>query len=258
MIKTHFLDKIKKNNILNASDIKAVFSQLEVIINVSDMMLLDLADQIEAKKTNLIGKVFVTLGEILKTYAFYVNNYDESIKTLQAVKKSNKKFNKLCSEVEQSGVTRGLSLDDLLIIVVQRLPRYVLLLTDLLKCTPETHPDYSDLNKGLQKIRETADHVNKSKSDSDKLTYSLQIHNVLGIKDIPSHRSFIHECTLHKTAEEENAKTFFQLYIFNDLVILVKFGVDETLYWFKMFALVANQLVPFLGQSFGSLRVLMC
>ena len=42
-----------------------------------------------------------------------------------------------------------LSLESLLILPVQRIPRYELFLKELLKCTGKTHPDYKYLESGL-------------------------------------------------------------------------------------------------------------
>ncbi len=44
---------------------------------------------------------------------------------------------------------RRLSINDFLIKPVQRLPKYVILLKDLLKHTPKDHPDYNNITKAL-------------------------------------------------------------------------------------------------------------
>lgn len=46
-----------------------------------------------------------------------------------------------------------------LILPVQRLPRYVLLLRDLLKFTPEEHTDFENLSKAVDKMSSVADYV---------------------------------------------------------------------------------------------------
>jgi len=44
---------------------------------------------------------------------------------------------------------------------IQRIPRYRLLLQELLKYTPETHPDYANINKAVAEIMKVAEHVNE-------------------------------------------------------------------------------------------------
>lgn len=41
---------------------------------------------------------------------------------------------------------RGMQLTDFLIKPIQRLPKYLLLLRDILKHTPQEHPDFENIN----------------------------------------------------------------------------------------------------------------
>jgi hypothetical protein len=69
---------------------------------------------------------------------------------VEQLKKSNPAFMKLVKECERSKEFRGLSLEDMRVKPVQRLPKYVLLFQDLVKHTMPSHPDYLDLVKVLQ------------------------------------------------------------------------------------------------------------
>jgi len=51
---------------------------------------------------------------------------------------------------------------------VQRIPRYMLLLRELISKTPETHPDYEDLKKAHVVIASVAEEVNKGVGDAEK------------------------------------------------------------------------------------------
>lgn len=53
---------------------------------------------------------------------------------------------------------------------------------ELLRLTEETHPDYSNISKALEKIREITDLINKSvkQTDSAKI-YDQILHTVKGI-----------------------------------------------------------------------------
>lgn len=59
---------------------------------------------------------------------------------------------------------------------VQRVPRYNLLLQDLLKHTDESHPDYKKIQESLAKMNEVATKINESvrKSDNAKRIASLE------------------------------------------------------------------------------------
>jgi len=54
---------------------------------------------------------------------------------------------------EKHPLSKKLTVDGLLILPVQRVPRYVLLLSDMLKLTSPTHPDFADLTKTMEKIK---------------------------------------------------------------------------------------------------------
>lgn len=56
----------------------------------------------------------------------------------------------------------GRDLPTFLIMPIQRLPRYVLLLGELLKYTPESSPEYSSLSSALAAIKETTEQVNST------------------------------------------------------------------------------------------------
>lgn len=59
---------------------------------------------------------------------------------------------------------------------IQRLPRYVLLLQDLLAHTPATHVDFQDLTKALDGMVAIAAEVNLKKKTSDNVVRSLHQH----------------------------------------------------------------------------------
>lgn len=59
--------------------------------------------------------------------------------------------------------TRAPDLTDLLITPVQRPPRYLLMLKELLKRTQESHPDYNNLTTAVQKMERTNQVINERK-----------------------------------------------------------------------------------------------
>ena len=65
--------------------------------------------------------------------------------------------------MQRSKVSTGkLSLDDLLIKPVQRIPRYLLFIKDLLKHTSASHPDHAPLTQALDELTGLAERVNES------------------------------------------------------------------------------------------------
>ena len=73
----------------------------------------------------------------------------------------------MCVCVQRSKATSAgkLSLDDLLIKPVQRIPRYLLFIKDLLKHTSVSHPDHAPLQQALDELTGLVERVNESERE---------------------------------------------------------------------------------------------
>ena len=61
-------------------------------------------------------------------------------------------FNTFCLEIRDQ--CKGKTLSSLLILPIQRLPRYKLCLTEIVKNTENSHPDITDLKRALELVGE--------------------------------------------------------------------------------------------------------
>lgn len=92
-------------------------------------------------------------------YSLYVKNFSSSLSRIESERKSNPAFSKFLKETEKSTWGKGsgafgfgLGFQAHLLTIVQRIPRYKMLVGDLLKSTPEGHRDRKDLEKGFGMI----------------------------------------------------------------------------------------------------------
>lgn len=76
---------------------------------------------------SLDPKIFISLAPFMKVFVPYVINF-EQFATLYSKLKSRKKWVKFESECEKDPISNSLNLPDILIMPIQRLPRYKLLL----------------------------------------------------------------------------------------------------------------------------------
>jgi hypothetical protein len=67
------------------------------------------------------------------------------------------------------------SLDSFLIMPVQRIPRYILLLSELKKHTPSDHPDYPKITEAWTSMQEVANYVNEKKRESESTVPSALV-----------------------------------------------------------------------------------
>jgi hypothetical protein len=113
-----------------------------------------------------IGKLFIEFGEeFTQAYRRYIEGYAVSRKQLSGEIKTNTEFQQF---IEEKRKEHQWKLDDLLVLPVQRTTRYHLLLKDLVKETPDTHPDKFDLQQGWTCMRGLAESVNDQKRRADE------------------------------------------------------------------------------------------
>jgi len=114
----------------------------------------------------------------------------------------------------------GLDFGAFLIMPIQRIPRYRLLLEELLSHTPPGHPDYKDLQAALDKLIAVAKDVNKAITDQENRDRMIKIsRKLIDLKEdliLPS-RYFIREGDLQKVCRKERKPRHF--FLFNDTVM---------------------------------------
>jgi CRP-like cAMP-binding protein len=109
-----------------------------------------------------VGDLFGEFEPYLHPYKRYCSRYEESLRMLITLAESNAKFKKALEYFDNHCFGfNGLRLRDYLITPVQRVPRYNLLIRDLLSYTPESHPDHPLLTSALAKIASTASDINE-------------------------------------------------------------------------------------------------
>jgi hypothetical protein len=114
---------------------------------------------------------------------------------------------------------------------IQRIPRYVLLLRELIKSTNQQHPDYENLNNALAQIKELADYINTRKRDTDEANKILAIQKrIIGWPAVPkiplNYLTFYRTKLLPKNIADCSEKAFFVSETMIVLEILI-----VTFYW---------------------------
>lgn len=179
---TIWYDPIKNQNpsdpIIPLDLAKSLFSNLEIIFNINKQFLEDLEGVIKNWSPNqCVGNVFVSSIPFFKVYKQYINDYSKSIEMYQELlkKKSFKKYIDECMRLSGSND----NLPSYLITPIQRIPRYQLLLTELCKYTPSSHPDYEALHQALEKIKSVAAEINDNKREAENIYHCAEIQNMI-------------------------------------------------------------------------------
>eukprot|EP01105_Mastigella_eilhardi_P014029 TRINITY_DN3190_c0_g2_i5.p1 TRINITY_DN3190_c0_g2~~TRINITY_DN3190_c0_g2_i5.p1 ORF type:complete len:832 (-),score=199.87 TRINITY_DN3190_c0_g2_i5:77-2548(-) len=146
--------------VVSMKSIGDIFSNVCEVIHVNQELLKKLEDRIPNwGPTSMIGDVFLALIPYLKLYTIYcANHYTATEKVAQESSKAS-----FGAFLKSAGTESGhpeKSLDSYLILPVQRIPRYQLLLKEVVKLTPAGHPDLKNLEEALANITKVATHIN--------------------------------------------------------------------------------------------------
>jgi len=116
--------------------------------------------------------------------------------------------------------TKSLDLLSFLIMPVQRIPRYILLLGDLLKNTPKEHSDYKETETALQKTKEIAEYLNEGKRRAENASKVVAIQDsLIGLDEelVKEGRYFVREGSLIK--KKKNASDYIYIFLLSDVLL---------------------------------------
>jgi len=108
-----------------------------------------------------VGKIFKQFAPFFKMFTMYLNNYEHAINLKCSLCDTNAAFNEFVNHAQCDPRCKAMDLNSFLITPVQRVPRYKLLLEELLKKCPETEPDYKLLQEAFELTKESAKHNNE-------------------------------------------------------------------------------------------------
>ncbi|XP_046389865.1 active breakpoint cluster region-related protein [Ischnura elegans] len=108
-----------------------------------------------------IGEHFCTMASNINIYGAFLHNYGHATDTVRKCSAASHQFAQITTDIRlRSLAGQSLSLEDLLHKPVARVQKNALVLHDLLKYTPETHPDHKTLNKALKMTQNFLDEFN--------------------------------------------------------------------------------------------------
>ena len=190
-----------------------------------------------------LGSTLLHYSSYFRVYQSYLENYDDALKTLVQLRASSAALDVFLTWQEKC---EGSSLDSLLIMPVQRLPRYLLLLQEIIKIEEkliaerQTHPGttglfhhyplaYSDILTAREKISRIAEAINSSLHVKESVQVvahlqSLFEHDSKFVPFATPTRQLVKEGVLKKINEtRKNAflgsSSSYHFFLFNDLFL---------------------------------------
>ncbi len=209
--------------ILELDKVQALFGNIAEIRTFNTSFLAELATRCEQLDTQArLGDLFLKWGPFFKIYITYCNNHERAAHMYLALREEPR-FGAWLENTRT--LTQVDPLDSYLIRPVQRIPRYLLLLQDMLKCTPAEHADHADLKNGVAQMQVLADLINSAIKQAEKLNQVLQIQERLGVHDlVEPWRVFVRTgvmqlCALDNSSMFKKDVANYWFYLFNDLLV---------------------------------------
>uniref|UniRef100_A0A3Q4B9R7 DH domain-containing protein n=1 Tax=Mola mola TaxID=94237 RepID=A0A3Q4B9R7_MOLML len=156
-------------------------------------------------------------------YSAYIDNFLNAKDAVRIAKEAKPAFHKFLEQNMRENKEKQ-ALGDLMIKPVQRIPRYELLVKDLLKHTPEDHPDHLYLLDAQRDIKRLAERINKGRHSAEeaereaRVIQEIEAH-IEGVEHILNpQRKFLRQ-EMVMEAKTVGGKKDRSLFLFSDLII---------------------------------------
>uniref|UniRef100_A0A4W5QA31 Rho guanine nucleotide exchange factor 10 like n=1 Tax=Hucho hucho TaxID=62062 RepID=A0A4W5QA31_9TELE len=173
--------------ILSEKKVRPIFYRLREILQCHSMFQIALASRVaEWDLSEKIGDLFVasfSKSMVLDVYSDYVNNFTNAMALIKKACISKPAFLDFLKKKQVSSPDR-ITLYGLMVKPIQRFPQFILLLQDMLKNTPRTHPDRLPLQLALTELETLAERLNEQKRVADQVAEIQQLARSIGDRQL--------------------------------------------------------------------------
>ncbi|KAG8522809.1 Rho guanine nucleotide exchange factor 17 [Galemys pyrenaicus] len=160
---------------------------------------------------------------LVNIYSAYIDNFLNAKDAVRVAKEARPAFLKFLEQSMRENKEKQ-ALSDLMIKPVQRIPRYELLVKDLLKHTPEDHPDHPLLLDAQRNIKQVAERINKGVRSAEeaerhaRVLQEIEAH-IEGMEDLQAPlRRFLRQ-EMVTEVKAVGGKKDRSLFLFTDLIV---------------------------------------
>ena len=211
-----YVNPLRKLDILSNNEINTQFLNWELFVGLHKSLHETMIRDYATNSLNL-GARFKTFSHFLKCYSQYLSNYEQARAERGRLLTSNKRFSTFVEKAELDPTSELLPLESYLMEPVQRVPRYRLLLEELLRFTPENHPEHEAVSEALRLTAEVGQSNADAIAERDKRYRIMEIMMQLtpstrvNLLDDPS-RELIKEAILQRQCRRGVKEFYFWLF----------------------------------------------
>ncbi|KAF1747680.1 hypothetical protein GCK72_024146 [Caenorhabditis remanei] len=192
---------------------RSLFGEISAICKTHQILL-------ESLRTKPIADVFTKFVPFLKLYTSYATHYPNALK-IHAKLMSRSDFRKALAKIEEDPRVEGKKLQAYLIMPIQRIPRYIMLISNLMKFSTEQQ-DITNLYKALSGMQGLTDQMQSCMIAYENGQRLLEIQLSFGLDGhvLEPGRVLLKEGMLYK--RELNGTANYQetvVFLFNDILL---------------------------------------
>ncbi|KAI9202140.1 uncharacterized protein BJ171DRAFT_180519 [Polychytrium aggregatum] len=214
-------------NIMSEEDFETIFDPINRIHDFNASLLSELEQRVSSWHVDqMIGDIFANKAPDMVIYSDFIVNYQKIKDMLSSMAQSDGGYKLFLLAMGQRLGKRFVNINDLLITPVQQLPRYKLLLQELLKATERHHPDFTNLEEAVSNLSDIVLYLNERKGVSDQLSHLEQCF----VNDLPFElnvpgRHLVSQCQAAEIVVAEtkdvlaSARRARHLFIFSDILV---------------------------------------
>ncbi|KAM6096839.1 rho guanine nucleotide exchange factor 17 [Chlamydotis macqueenii] len=220
--------KQPENSLLcDPSLVDEIFDQIPELLEHHEQFLEQIHDCVQNwHEKQKVGDLLVqsfSKDVLVNIYSAYIDNFLNAKDAVRIAKEARPAFIKFLEQSMRENKEKQ-ALSDLMIKPVQRIPRYELLVKDLLKHTPEDHPDHPFLIDAQRNIKQVAERINKGMKSAEEVERNARIvqeieSHIEGMEDLqaPLRRFLRQEMVVEvKAVGGKKDRSFF---LFTDLLV---------------------------------------
>ncbi|NWS96453.1 ARHGH factor, partial [Mionectes macconnelli] len=220
--------KQPENSLLcDPSLVDEIFDQIPELLEHHEQFLEQIHDCVQNwHEKQKVGDLLVqsfSKDVLVNIYSAYIDNFLNAKDAVRIAKEARPAFMKFLEQSMRENKEKQ-ALSDLMIKPVQRIPRYELLVKDLLKHTPEDHPDHPFLIDAQRNIKQVAERINKGMKSAEEVERNTRIvqeieSHIEGMEDLqaPLRRFLRQEMVVEvKAVGGKKDRSFF---LFTDLLV---------------------------------------
>ncbi|XP_076124473.1 rho guanine nucleotide exchange factor 3 isoform X2 [Alosa pseudoharengus] len=233
LVKKAYHDPMLKLSIMTEHELNQIFGTLDSLIPLHEDLLSRLREVRKSDgSTEHVGHILVDWLPCLDSYNMYCSN-QVAAKALLDHKKQDHRVHDFLQRCLESPFSRKLDLWNFLDIPRSRLVKYPLLLKEILKHTPNDHPDRQHLEEAMNMIQNIVAEINGQTGESECRYYKERL---LYLED--SQRDLLIDSSRILTCHgdlKNNKGVKLHVFLFQDVLVITRAITQSEQLWYQLY-----------------------